>query len=314
MSRIAISGGTGSVGRAVVRALTTKPDLEHSFIILTRSVANTPEELKPYAVAVDYSDIDSLVTVLEKHNIDTVISTVNLIPEGAGEAQLNLIKAAEKASVTKRFIPSEFSVPTNERVVSFLPYHTHKIAATALLKETSLEYTIIHTGAFLDHWGHPFHATYASPVHFWLDMAHNAASVPAPGNTPVVLTHTFDIAAYIVAMLSVPAGNWPKECAVIGDRVTVDEVVAIAQEVKGVEFDVVRDERGVLEKGVTTDLPVHEGVEGVPVEVRRGFLAGLGIMVLEGDFNVDEGLAVNGWFPGLKTRSVRDVLGVWKGK
>jgi hypothetical protein len=54
-------------------------------------------------VAVDYLDADSVAKVLETHNVDTLISTVD---SNAGPGpELVLIQAAEKSTVTKRYIP-----------------------------------------------------------------------------------------------------------------------------------------------------------------------------------------------------------------
>jgi hypothetical protein len=45
---------------------------------------------------------------LEDHDIDTIISTINLETDAGSEAQLNLIAAANSSRVTRRIIPSEF--------------------------------------------------------------------------------------------------------------------------------------------------------------------------------------------------------------
>lgn len=56
----------------------------------------------------DYNNPDKIVQLLEKHNIDTVVSTTGTMSfDLTGE--LNLIEAAEKSSVTKRIIPSIWS-------------------------------------------------------------------------------------------------------------------------------------------------------------------------------------------------------------
>lgn len=54
-------------------------------------------------IAVDYSNVENVVNILESHNIDTLISTVD---SNAGPGpELVLIQAAEQSSVTKRYIP-----------------------------------------------------------------------------------------------------------------------------------------------------------------------------------------------------------------
>jgi hypothetical protein len=60
-------------------------------------------------LAVDYSSVDSLVDVFERNNVWAVLSvmhTIDKAPEG------NLIQAADRSSVTKRFIPNIWSAFT----------------------------------------------------------------------------------------------------------------------------------------------------------------------------------------------------------
>jgi hypothetical protein len=52
--------------------------------------------------------------VLEDNRIDTVISSVPISDASATESQLNLIDAAIKSPITKRFIPSDFGIMYNE--------------------------------------------------------------------------------------------------------------------------------------------------------------------------------------------------------
>lgn len=59
-------------------------------------------------MAVDYDNVEATAKTLEAHQVDTIISTLNV--EGPSEkSQFNLIAAAEKSQVTRRFIPSEFA-------------------------------------------------------------------------------------------------------------------------------------------------------------------------------------------------------------
>lgn len=59
-------------------------------------------------MAVNYDNVEETAKTLEAHKIDTIISTLSI--EGPPEqAQLNLITAADKSQVTRRFIPSEFA-------------------------------------------------------------------------------------------------------------------------------------------------------------------------------------------------------------
>lgn len=58
----------------------------------------------------DYGNIEALSLLLEKHNVETVISTIGFVGPEAAQSQLNLIAAADKAKSTRRFVPSEFGV------------------------------------------------------------------------------------------------------------------------------------------------------------------------------------------------------------
>ncbi|KAL1853935.1 hypothetical protein Daus18300_011677, partial [Diaporthe australafricana] len=101
MVNVVVAGGTGGVGRSIVDAL--KADGKHKVIILARKIPDNVELGFP-VIAVDYDDVDALHVVLEEHRIETVISALALHLIGAGKSQINLIKAAEKASITKRFV------------------------------------------------------------------------------------------------------------------------------------------------------------------------------------------------------------------
>jgi NAD(P)-dependent dehydrogenase (short-subunit alcohol dehydrogenase family) len=113
---VAIAGGSGNLGRALVDALKAKGGSD--VVILARKVSprlygltelikqENPDKEKDIGVpivALDYSSVESVINVLESHKIDTLVSTVD---SNAGpEPELVLIQAAEKSTVTKRYIP-----------------------------------------------------------------------------------------------------------------------------------------------------------------------------------------------------------------
>ncbi|KAI3534906.1 hypothetical protein CSPX01_11759 [Colletotrichum filicis] len=120
---VAIAGGISGPGRDLVEAISAQGT--HEVIVLTRKVSGQPGGAAPNVrfVAVDYSDIDSLTAVLEKYNVDTVISTVYNITRES-QSELNLVAAAERSKTTRRFIPSHFGVPylPEYGVSTFPPY------------------------------------------------------------------------------------------------------------------------------------------------------------------------------------------------
>lgn len=77
-------------------------------LIVCHKVPSAPAMSGLKFVAVDYDNVEETSKTLEAHQVDTVISTLNI--EGPSEqAQLKLIAAAEKSQITRRFIPSEFA-------------------------------------------------------------------------------------------------------------------------------------------------------------------------------------------------------------
>lgn len=73
----------------------------------TQGGAELQKKLPFRLVVVDYTDINSLVDVLELNNIGTVVATINAL--GNSLPERNLVHAAERSSKTKRFIPSTFA-------------------------------------------------------------------------------------------------------------------------------------------------------------------------------------------------------------
>jgi hypothetical protein len=103
--------------------------------------------------------------------------------------------------------------------------------AARKLETSDLEYTLVSNGLFMDYWGQPKVKTYLQPFVFAVDMANDAASIPGSGDVPVVFTHTFDVAKYMAELVGV--ANWPKRSIIIGDKITWNEMVALAEATKG---------------------------------------------------------------------------------
>jgi len=62
-------------------------------------------------VQVDYTDVAALKALLDQHQVNTVISTIQLLAESSADAEKNLVQAAAASSVTKRFVPSVWATP-----------------------------------------------------------------------------------------------------------------------------------------------------------------------------------------------------------
>ncbi|KFA56676.1 hypothetical protein S40293_06257 [Stachybotrys chartarum IBT 40293] len=97
---VAVAGGRGGVGRAIVEAFIAQG--KHTIKILTRELNAAKEaEVGAPSIAVDYANTPSLTSVLEHHDIRTVVSALDMMPFTAGPSEPKLIKAADASKCTK---------------------------------------------------------------------------------------------------------------------------------------------------------------------------------------------------------------------
>lgn len=64
-----------------------------------------------------------------------------------------------------------------------------------------------------------------------VDIENRAAAIPGSGDVPVTFTYSYDAARFVAALLDEPL--WDKESKIIGDTVTWNEFLRIAEEVTG---------------------------------------------------------------------------------
>jgi nucleoside-diphosphate-sugar epimerase len=107
-----------------------------------------------------------------------------------------------------------------------------KIAAIDKLKEfpslTSIRFI---TGMFMDFFGPPPNPPQINVISVIIDPEHAKAGIPGDGSDTIITTHTTDVARFVAASLSLP--DWPEKVIIQGDRLTLNEVVAVAESVKG---------------------------------------------------------------------------------
>ncbi|KAH8820262.1 hypothetical protein F5884DRAFT_719233 [Xylogone sp. PMI_703] len=316
MVKVAIAGGTGGLGRAIVDALET--DGTHDFIILTRKQSSaTGAAADPRRAEIDYSNIESTTQILNEHGVHTIISALSIKSQEQGIAQLNLIKAAIESSSVKRFTPSEFGTPRNEKNGS-LPYQyaagvtDYKVAAIFALEKSRLEYTLFYHGIFMDYYGLPRVKSYLQPWVFAIDIAHKTAAIPGSGNAPVVYTYSGDVAKFVVASLSLPENKWKRNSVMVGERKTLNEVLHIAESVCKEKFKVTYDSRESLNRGEITELPSHAAFySGGSKQAFKQRFAGFGLVMDSGGFDFEvpkDSMFLNSIFPDIQPLSVEDVI------
>lgn len=112
-----------------------------------------------------------------------------------------------------------------------LPQHEFRLTVMNELRKLDLEWTRIHNGYFLDYFGIPHIESYMTPVAFGIDVANKAAAIPGTGDDRMAFTYTKDVAKFVVAALDLP--KWDEALFCYGDKVTWNEFLSIAEEVRG---------------------------------------------------------------------------------
>ncbi|KAK8038938.1 hypothetical protein PG993_007349 [Apiospora rasikravindrae] len=309
MAVIAVAGGNGKLGLAIVEGLVATG--QHQVIILTRDASNMESKASAQLITVNYDDVSELVSVLESNGIEMVICTIN--PISSFEPELNLIQAAEKSSCTKRFIPSAWGNKLTKEACSYFYLAPGKLSVLAALDATSLEWTAVHTGLFMDYWLMPKIKSYMPPLTFAIDIPHRAAAIPGSGNVPVVFTYSFDVARYVVRLVGLP--NWGRDSFVVGDKVTWNEFLGFAEEATGAKFTVAFDSMEKLKSGRVSELPGHkEMMHGSPLEDKlHAAWSGACRLCEDGGFDFEASPLLHESFLENKPRKVREsLLEAWR--
>ncbi|KAI1036736.1 hypothetical protein LB503_003435 [Fusarium chuoi] len=77
MAIIAVAGGAGKLGRAIVEAIVEQG--QHTVVVLAREAKDAPGAK---VIAVDYTNADELAATLEANNIETVCDRVEGLKRG----------------------------------------------------------------------------------------------------------------------------------------------------------------------------------------------------------------------------------------
>ena len=128
----------------------------------------SPLTRKSYSpiIQTDYSSEDDLVEQLIARHVDVVICALPMDSDSVCESQLRLIRAADRCSCVKRFIPSEFNVEydVGDDVLPYPEKRFHLRARRELGKTNTLEYAYIYPGMFMDYFGLPRVASSLRPL------------------------------------------------------------------------------------------------------------------------------------------------------
>ncbi|RFU24671.1 hypothetical protein B7463_g11671, partial [Scytalidium lignicola] len=247
----------------------------HQIKVLARKANISLEsEIGVSILEVDYSNVNALAKVLEQNSIDTVISAMNTLPSASESSEINLIYAASASNCTRRFVP---------RKTGAFP--------------TKKKFTVFYNGFFLDYYGIPSIQTYLPPSVAMVDLAYNTSTIPGSSDTPVVFTHTTDVAKYVAASLELE--KWDEE----GYRLLK------ALPPLGTKFNVVYDSIEKLRSGTVTELPSHAAAFAyMPKDVFLGLFSATELLFADDSFDLKPETTMNEKFPKIKPFKVKDVL------
>lgn len=83
----------------------------------------------------------------------------------------------------------------------------------------------------MDYFGMPNLPSYLTPFVVLIDMVENTAAIPGDGTQLVTFTHTSDVGKFVAA--SVDLEKWDHVSVIIGDKMTMNDAVKLAEEAKG---------------------------------------------------------------------------------
>ncbi|KAE9582672.1 hypothetical protein CGMCC3_g1354 [Colletotrichum fructicola] len=339
MAKVAVAGGTGGVGRAIVEQLQLSG--KHQFFVLGRKVTmpivmidtthrgyytslfichihwiqadmmyfKSPSPALPGALSfleVDYENVDTLVKVLEEHSIDTVISALNPESEKSSNAQINLIAAADKSKTTQRFVPSEYFTPVDKNNLNESFGEQYRLVNTIAIEKSGLEYIRIYAGLFMDYWAMPNVHSYMMPFSPGIDMSLRKAVVPGTGKDVMSMTYTIDLARFIVRLLDEP--NWPKTASISGTDATFNEIIALLEKYHNAKFEVIYDDVEKLKSGDATLVSIPNESSGIPVALLKQMTVAFSLMVVSGVCALPKEGRLNDMFPELRLTTVEELL------
>ncbi|KAJ3955755.1 hypothetical protein N0V92_007706 [Colletotrichum tropicale] len=322
MAVIAVAGGTGNVGRTIVEAIVAAGKHEVKILarkMLTKAKANPDleKEVGASIIVVDYANVEATTKALEDNNVHTVISAINMMPPpGQVPQEIELIRAADASKTTKRIISSGWGIPHNESQTKELGSVPNKLKARAFLENETkdLEYAVVHNGFFLDYWAPQAEKSNMTPFALFIDIPNDSAAIPGSGNVPSAFTHTRDVAKFVAAALDLK--KWDNDLYIVGDKVTWNEFLKLAEDAKGTKFNVAYDSAEKLKAGQTTELPGQiPAYPFFPKEAYQALAGTFGWWFENGTFDIPPSgkKTLNELFPEIKAWKVKEILDkAWK--
>ncbi|KAK8079360.1 phosphoserine aminotransferase [Apiospora hydei] len=262
---VAVAGGLGDLGHLITNALLDTG--KHEVYVMSRKRIDdeagrtspvTGERYFP-VIQTDYSSEDKLTAHLTEHNIQVVICAFIMDNDSVSDAQLRLIRAAERSWCVRRFIPTEFNVEydAGDDTLPYPKKRFHMLARRELEEKTrTLEYAYVYPGMFMDYFGLPRVASVLRPLCFFVDPAHGQAVLPTGGGeAKMSMTTTTDFARYLALALDLE--SWPRVLSTVTSTVTLNELVRLIEKSLGRPLNVRYQPVEALLQHTGFDLPAN---------------------------------------------------------
>ncbi|KAM0539503.1 hypothetical protein ACHAO7_012113, partial [Fusarium culmorum] len=205
---------------------------KHKVFALSRSERPTKGAVN--YLKVDYSDVDATTKALEGANVNIVICAIAVISPESNQAQKNLIQAAAQSRPTERFVISSFDALHMKEDVEIAPWWGYTFEAIDMLEKTSLVYTRIANGWFLDYYGMPHWKTNLEPWLNVLNMESKWAAIPGDGGVQASFVTSQDMSRFVARLMD--ADEWDQISAIRGVTLSLDELLQMAEKARGKLF------------------------------------------------------------------------------
>ncbi|KAK6349371.1 hypothetical protein TWF730_010118 [Orbilia blumenaviensis] len=314
MVKVAISGSSGNVAQEVFDALLETG--KHEIVLLSRK--DVPSEPLPSGVTqvrADYENVEGLTQALQ--GVHTLLCFIVSQSDPGNVSQKNLIDAAIKAGV-KRYAPSEWATSSLE----YLPWYEGKGEIRNYLEElnkdkTILEYSLFQPGLFTNYFAAPRQtAKHVVAYQLQIDFSNRRAIILEGGEDAPINLITVKDFANIVAQAVEYEGVWPVVGGIKGDEVTVGQLIAIGEKLRGGPFAIERLKPEDLKSGVvkSTWIPKinHPSLPVDQIEsISQLFISGILLALSDGAYRVND--AWNRLLPDYTITRAEEFLGtVWR--
>ena len=218
---IAVTGGTGTLGRFLVARLGERPQ---RFRLLVRDGSRPPAGVE--AVTVDLADRASLASALA--GADAIVSAMTAFggargttPRAVdGDGNRNLIRAAADAGVRRFFLVSIRGASADHPI----DVYREKARAEQELADSALDWTIVRPTVYMETWGEVI----GRPV-----LEGKGTRVFGAGDNPINFISADDVARMIVGLIDDPAATEEAIDLAGPENLTLGQVVATFERLAG---------------------------------------------------------------------------------